>query len=40
MAAEEKRVETEKAADAPGYAICGCICKGGMPHTCVGLPVR
>ena len=37
---EEKRVETEDAADAPGNAICGQICKGCMPHTCVGLPGR
>lgn len=40
MADEEKRVETEYAADAPGNAICGQICKGCMPHTCVGLPGR
>ncbi|TNN71298.1 hypothetical protein EYF80_018500 [Liparis tanakae] len=33
MAAEEERVETEYAADAPGNAICGWICKGCMPHT-------
>lgn len=40
MAAEKKREETEKAVDAPGNAICGWICKGCMPHTCVGLPGR
>lgn len=40
MAAEEKRAETEWAADAPGDAICGRICKGCMPHTCAELPGR
>lgn len=40
MAAEEKKVEREEVADAPGDAICGRICKGLMPHTCVEQPGR
>lgn len=40
MEAEEKKVEREEVADAPGDAICGRICKGLMPHTCVEQPGR